>query len=239
MPRLRLAHTAGWEHRTFRALESFPTRMDLWKEWELIYQDYEDPDHEITADEFYRLRRGAMQQTVDRAIRALDPGAVIAIGIAFGVDESRQNIGDILLSNQLRPYELQRIGKDRIVLRGPRPEASPRLLNHFDGFAQAKWKGAPVKSGVMLTGEKLIDNVDYRSQLLGFESEAIGGEMEGAGLYASGYDHKVDWIVLKAICDFADGNKGQNKEERQMLAAQNAAQFLLESLQYAPLQRQH
>ena len=181
---------------------------------------------------------GAMQQTVDKAIRALDPEAVIAIGIAFGVDDGKQNIGDILLSKQLRPYELQRVGKDRIVLRGPKPDASPRLLDHFGGFAQTKWMGAPVKSGVMLTGEKLVDNVDYRSQLLGFESEAIGGEMEGAGLYASGSDHKVDWIVLKAICDFADGNKGKDKDARQKLAAQNAAQFLIESLQYAPLKRQ-
>ena len=181
---------------------------------------------------------GAMQQTVDKAIRALDPGAVIAVGIAFGVDESKQAIGDILLSKQLRLYELQRVGKDsKIVLRGPRPDASPRLLNHLLGFGQTKWKGAPFKSGVILTGEKLVDNVDYRSQLLGFDSEAIGGEMEGAGLYVSGHDHKVDWIVLKAICDFADGNKAKEKEERQTLAARNAAKFLIEALQYAPLTR--
>ena len=36
-----------------------------------------------------------------------------------------------------------------------------------------------------MTGEKLVDNVDYRKQLQAFESEAIGGEMEGAGLYVS------------------------------------------------------
>ena len=87
-----------------------------------------------------------MQQTVDKVIRALDPGAVIAIGIAFGVDEKKQNIGDILLSKQLCLYELQRIGKEKIELRGPRPDAPPRLLNHFEGFAQTKWKGAAVKS---------------------------------------------------------------------------------------------
>jgi nucleoside phosphorylase len=182
---------------------------------------------------------GAMQQTVDKAIRALEPGAVIAVGIAFGIDDKKQNIGDILISKQLRPYELQRVGKEEIVLRGPRPDASPRLLNHFGGFTQTKWRGASVRFGVMLTGEKLVDNVDYRGQLLGFETEAIGGEMEGAGLYASGDDHRVDWIVLKAICDFADGNKGQDKENRQKLAAQNAAQFLVESLHYAPLKRSH
>jgi len=181
---------------------------------------------------------GGMQQTVDKAIRSLDPGAVIAVGIAFGVDESEQAIGDILVSKQLRLYELQRIGKQsKIVLRGARPDAAPRLVNHFRGFADTKWEGASVTPGVILTGEKLVDYVDYRKQLQTFESEAIGGEMEGAGLYVSGYDHKVDWIVVKAICDFADGNKGAEKTDRQKLAAKNAAEFVVESLKYAPLKR--
>ena len=180
---------------------------------------------------------GGMQQTVEKAIRLLDPGAVIAVGIAFGVDEKKQSVGDILLSKQLRLYDLQRVGKNKIVLRGAKPDASPRLTNHFVGFAHTKWKGARFKAGVMLTGEKLIDNVDYRKQLLSFESEAIGGEMEGAGLYVSGYDQKVDWIVLKAICDFADGNKGEDKDARQKLAAANATHFLVEALRYAPLKR--
>jgi nucleoside phosphorylase len=180
---------------------------------------------------------GGMQQTVEKAIRLLDPGSVIAVGIAFGVDEKKQAIGDILLSKQLRLYDLQRVGKNKIVLRGAKPDASTRLTSHFVGFAHTKWKGATFKAGVMLTGEKLIDNVDYRKQLQAFESEAIGGEMEGAGLYVSGSDQKVDWIVLKAICDFADGNKGTDKEARQKLAAGNAARFLVEALKYAPLKR--
>jgi nucleoside phosphorylase len=180
---------------------------------------------------------GAMQSTVDKLIRALDPAAVIAVGIAFGVNEKKQDIGDILVSKQLRPYELQRYGED-IKLRGDKPHASPWLINHFDGFAQASWEGAKVRSGVILTGEKLIDNIDYRNQLLELESGAIGGEMEGAGLYVSCQEHKRDWIVIKAICDWADGNKGRNKDARQKNAAANAAEFVIQALQYAPLKRQ-
>jgi nucleoside phosphorylase len=180
-----------------------------------------------------------MQVTVDKAIRALDPGAVIAVGIGFGVDEVKQAIGDILVSKQLRLYELQRVGrggrKSKIVLRGDRPPASARLVNHFVAFAHSTWKGAPVKFGLLLTGDKLVDNVDYRKQLLTFESEALGGEMEGAGLFVSGHENKVDWIVVKAICDWADGNKEENKEARQKMAARNAAEFVVESLKYAAL----
>lgn len=179
---------------------------------------------------------GGMQQTVERVIGALKPGAVIAVGIAFGVNEEKQAIGDILVSKLLRLYDLQRVGtRGKIVLRGARPDASPRLMSHFRGFAQTKWGGARVRIGVLLTGDKLVDDVDYRDQLLEVESEAEGGEMEGAGLYASSYDNRVDWIVIKAICDWADGNKCVEKAARQQLAARNAAEFVVESLRYAPL----
>ncbi len=177
---------------------------------------------------------GAMQQTVDKAIRALDPGAVIAIGVAFGVNEKKQAIGDILLSTQLRPYDLQRMGSE-IILRGDRPHATPRLINHFNGFGQTAWQGAKVISGAILTGDKLIDNIDYRNLLLALEKEAVGGEMEGAGLYVACYEHKVDWIVIKAICDWGDGKKAKNKTARQKKAAKNSVQFFVQALQNAPL----
>jgi nucleoside phosphorylase len=181
---------------------------------------------------------GAMQQTVDKAIRALDPGAVIAVGIAFGVNEKKQSIGDILLSKQLRPYDLQRVGsKGEVRLRGDKPHATPRLIDHFDGFRQTAWDGTKVIPGVLLTGEKLIDDIDYRDSLIAIEAEAIGGEMEGIGLYVPCHEHKVDWVVIKAICDWADGNKGVNKKRRQQKAAKNAAEFLVKALQYAPLKR--
>lgn len=180
---------------------------------------------------------GAMHQTVDKAIRTLNPAAVIAVGVAFGINEKKQAIGDILLSRQLRPYDLQRVG-DKIILRGDKPHASARLINHFEGFAQTAWKGAKVRTGVVLTGDKLIDNIDYRNSLVSIEEEAVGGEMEGAGLYVPCYEHKVDWIVIKAICDWADGNKSIDKTARQKKAAKNACEFLIGALRHAPLIRQ-
>ena len=48
--------------------------------------------------------------------------------------------------------------------------------------------------------------------------------MEGAGLYAAAREAKVDWILTKGICDWADGTKN---DDAQPLAARNAAQFVL------------
>lgn len=185
---------------------------------------------------------GASLQAVGKGIDALSPTAVIMVGIAFGVNENNQKIGDILVTEQLRPYDLQRIGtqknrKAQIILRDDKPHASPRLLNLLKS-SEVTWKGAPLRFGTILTGAKLVDNLDFRAQLSAFELEAIGGEMEGAGLYVACHDRKVDWILVKAICDFADGQKAKDKAKRQALAAKNAAAFVHHALGFAkPLAR--
>jgi nucleoside phosphorylase len=176
---------------------------------------------------------GGSQKAVEKGIKALSPSAVIMTGIAFGINEKKQAIGDILVSRQLMLYDLQRVstskeGNIEIIPRGDRPHASPRLINYFQS-ALLSWDDAiaRVRSGLILSGDKLADNVDFREQLLKFEPEAIGGEMEGAGLYVACQDSKVDWILVKAICDWADGNKSQDKDQRQRLAAHNAASLTL------------
>jgi nucleoside phosphorylase/tetratricopeptide (TPR) repeat protein len=178
---------------------------------------------------------GAALQAVQKGIDALSPAAVIMVGIAFGVDEGKQAIGDILVSENLRPYERQRVGQRKKILRTDRPAASPWLLSRMKS-ADLEWEGAQVRFGVVLTGEKLVDNFNFREQLRRFEPEAIGGEMEGAGLYVACHN-KVDWILVKAICDWADGNKAQDKDTRQQTSATNAAKFVLHALQFTPFQR--
>ncbi len=181
---------------------------------------------------------GASQQTVQKGIETLSPSAVIMVGIAFGVNPEKHSVGDILVSKQLMLYEQQRVsseeGRLRIIPRGDRPHASPWLFNRFQ-TADLYWDETKVRFGLILSGEKLVDNFDFREQLLELESEAIGGEMEGAGLYVACQDKKADWILVKAVCDWADGKKSQNKDENQRLAARNAAGFVLHMLQQAPL----
>ena len=106
--------------------------------------------------------------------------------------------------------------------RGDKVTASERWLDRFRS-GDIDWQGAKRHFGLVLSGEKLINDPKFRKSLLKFEPEAIGGEMEGAGLYAAARDAKVDRILVKAICDWADGNKNDDAQE---LAARNAAQFI-------------
>lgn len=81
---------------------------------------------------------GGTQQTVDKAIRALRPRSVVALGIAFGMSEEKQGIGDVLISTQLRLYDHQRVGS-KLIPRGDRAHASTTLINYFCGIAQMSW----------------------------------------------------------------------------------------------------
>jgi nucleoside phosphorylase len=78
--------------------------------------------------------------------------------------------------------------------------------------------GARVLLGTVLSGEKLVDNKSLVEQLLREEPEAIGGEMEKAGLCAAAERLKREWILVKAICDCGTGKT----DGFQQLAAEHA-----------------
>ena len=62
-----------------------------------------------------------------------------------------------------------------------------------------------VHIGSILTGSKLINNYEFRSQLLRdfADSKPIGGEMEAQGIYSISRFHGIsEWIIIKAICDW-------------------------------------
>lgn len=189
----------------------------------------------LVQSEMGTMSVGGSMDTVLEGINVLEPGAIIMTGIAFGVNEGKQKIGDILVSTRLLPYELQKIGTspDGYSLKIPRsdrPHASAKLIDRFRA-GSFDWSSSDVRFGLLLSGEKLIDNSSFRDQLVALEPEAIGGEMEGTGVYLAANKKKVDWIIVKAICDWADGNKSSELESRQLLASNNSARFVFHVIQ--------
>jgi nucleoside phosphorylase len=171
---------------------------------------------------------GGALLTVRKAIQDLQPQAVIMCGIAFGLHPDKQQLGDILVARQLQHYEPQKVDlKQGQIPRGDRATSAERLLDRFRS-GDIDWRGASTHFGLVLSGEKLVNEPTFRDWLLKTEPEAVGGEMEGAGLYVATREAKVDWILVKAICDWADGTKNKDAQSQ---AARNAAQFVLHVLQ--------
>lgn len=169
--------------------------------------------------------------TISNAIRTLSPKFVIMIGIAFGINDKKQKIGDVLVADGILPYDNKRVGKITIQ-RGQQAPTSKILLNRFKSIKTWQYL---INDSVLaekiitplLSGEELIDNINRRNELVKEFPTSKGGEMEGAGLFAA-CDGSVDWIIVKGICDFADGNKGQNKKQNQEIAINSALSLCLE-----------
>ena len=59
---LELHATAGWRSTLFRAIETWPQRLDLWEAWEAIYTDSSDDAAVDRAREFYEQNRAEMDR---------------------------------------------------------------------------------------------------------------------------------------------------------------------------------
>jgi nucleoside phosphorylase len=172
---------------------------------------------------------GGSALIVGDAIRDVSPSVVVAVGVAFGLREADQEIGTILVPDEVVAYEAGRVGTDdagaeKRVDRSPHYNLDPTLHSRLKELADSQEEH--VQFGTMLSGEKLVDNKTFRDSLAAIAPEAIGGEMEAAGLCAAAERGRVPWVIVKAVCDFADGNKNAEKEFNQKRAADNAAEFV-------------
>jgi len=180
-------------------------------------------------------RHGSALVILD-AIDRLQPHAVILCGIAFGLypehsDPSKsQVLGDVLVSTQSVIYEKRKINENEEIYRGPIAESGRNLaqaVNHFEWSWRYQRKKRRFEKGPILSGEKLVNSSEFREKLKAEFPSAIGGEMEGAGLYSAAARRNIEWLIVKAICDFA-AVKGDSAHE---LAAKNACNFVAKFLE--------
>ena len=167
-----------------------------------------------------------------KALELWDPKAVIMVGIAFGKSEIEQNIGDVLVATEIIDYDVNRIGIDGIVDRGSRPPSSRDLLSLFEQayeweFNRPDASLAQLISGPILSGDKLVDNPEFKAQLFERFPNAKGGEMEGIGFCSAANSLKKPWILVKAICDWADGSKSNKHQPLAAAAAVDLVHHVL------------
>ncbi|MFF5079905.1 hypothetical protein ACFY36_22870 [Actinoplanes sp. NPDC000266] len=154
-------------------------------------------------------------------IRERQPSYVIMLGICYGLREERQQLGDVIVAQQLQVISV-RAGETEIRDRGDKVTASHRLVERFKVAVPPA--GVRVWSGLLLSWDVLVDSSSLREALKARYRDAEGGEMEGAAVYATSVRAHTEWIVVKGICDW-----GRDKSsEAQEVAAANAATLVLD-----------
>ena len=182
------------------------------------------------------VRQSASILSISNAIDAFSPDAVILVGVAFGSGDGKsdwQTVGDVLVSKTVTDYESGVIREGGFLSDGAISEAGKFLISTFSAFSKT-WtfdlekRPAKCLMGNILSGDKFIDDYEFKYQLFKRYPLAYGGEMEGRGAYAACRDRGLnEWIIVKGICDWGDGNTSQNKHENQKVASESAVSLLM------------
>ena len=166
---------------------------------------------------------------------------VVAVGVCFGMDSKKQNLGDVVISNIICDFTNKREGEgeDKEYQRGAHHQVKNNILHKFRPHPNFKMpEDIKVLSGVLISTGSLIDNPDVKMKLSKSRPDAIAGEMEGAGIinaidYIPGC--LAEAIVIKGIGDWGDGDKEAAKGSK-ATAAKNAAQYVYAALNNWKLQ---
>jgi nucleoside phosphorylase len=185
------------------------------------------------------------QQTVNEAIKFWESRVVIGAGIAMGLNKAKLNktnmledmkIGDVLLSRSIIEYERQKISNNESLDRGDKPRSGHNVFNRFENqddwtFITKDNRQSKIYTGIILSGEKLIDDKDLVDKIKDQYKEAIGYEMESQGIYTACMWNEVQqWIIVKGVSDWGFDRDIKSKEEDHIFAARASMSLIKHTL---------
>jgi formylglycine-generating enzyme required for sulfatase activity/nucleoside phosphorylase len=183
------------------------------------------------------------------AIKRWRPRYVIMVGIAGGVAAKHVQLGDILVSQQVVDYELQKLTPNGPDIRWQVHQADPRLLGACQQMpAEAALplltvprplKGAPQRLiGPIASGDKVIAYGAAFKQYRQHWAALIGVEMEAAGVAAAAFQSAKPpgFFMVRGVSDFADDGKDSKTVQKwRPYACDIAAAYTVALLQSGPV----
>ena len=155
---------------------------------------------------------------------------VVAVGVCFGIDKKKQQLGDVVISSIICDFVCNREGTT-VSPRGSQDGVGDKILNIFKPSHNFKMlHEKKVHIGPVISTSNLIDNEIVKARRVKFRPDAVGGEMEGSAINAAvKKKSSATCIVIKGIGDWGDGNKEGSKEWKPY-AARAAAYYVKTAL---------
>ncbi len=147
---------------------------------------------------------------------------IIAGGICAGIYPDKQELGDIIVSEQVQDLCDQKIENKRTIRRGKRQDASQYLLDKM--AAEQNLQQNRVTFGLVLSASIMSNDPEYMQKLRTEYPDARGYEMEATSVINA----KGAWIVAKAISDWGEGKS----DHYQSKAAECSYQFIFDVLEH-------
>ena len=154
------------------------------------------------------------------AIRRCKPHNILLVGIAGGVAYNGVALGDVLVSDQVVDYELQKITAAGPSIRYSVHRADPRMLGAAQNVRPDMWQDAvlvprPVIGvphrfiGPVATGDKVVAAEELLAALRADWPKLIGVEMEAGGAASAAYQAatRPGFLMVRGVSDLADSAK--------------------------------
>lgn len=190
---------------------------------------------------------GGSSDIIKKLMWKATPNVVILLGVAFGCDPSKTQLGDVLVGRQHFSYDKSsKISEETLSIKKLHiEEPDEYMLNRFKALVTTEDKiisdfnkAFQVVFGNMITGEFVVDSIDFRELIFKpFEAfGVVGGEMEAQGAFAEVKKYKrTHCILIKGICDWGAGKNEKIEEDNpknklQTYAALNACKVCCQLL---------
>lgn len=169
----------------------------------------------------------------DILIREFKVNKIIFTGVAGAVND-KLNVGDVVISTELVEHDFDTTAFGEKLGNVPGSDngkfyANKDLITLAETSAQKVLGKTHVFKGVIVTGDQFIANKD-KVKFLEKEFGAWAVEMEGASVAHVATLYNVDFVVIRAISDKADGSAHVTYDEFSTKAAQNSIKIVNEML---------
>jgi len=183
------------------------------------------------------------------AIRHWKPAYVLLVGIAGGIAASGAGVGDVLVSDQIVDYEVQKVTSEGPEVRYSVHRADPSLLSAAKNYLSADWtklvqvnrpkEGSPQrKVGPIATGDKVVALASFLKKYQESWPKLIGVEMEAGGAATACFESKPapGFFMIRAVSDLADEDKDKPDAKKWWLyACDVAASYAIGLLKSGPV----
>lgn len=197
------------------------------------------------------LGMGRVQATVSTAdaIRRWHPRKVVMVGIAGGIAARHVNLGDVLVSEQIVDYELQKLTSAGTDVRWKVHSVDARLLEAARNFTNLRWQellmvdrpdsNIPKRHiGPIASGDKVIAAKVVLDFLRDKWPALIGVEMEGAGVATASFQasEPPGFFMVRGVSDLADESKDKpDTHDWRAYACDIAASYTIALLRAGPV----
>lgn len=166
---------------------------------------------------------------VDAAISTMqllltvEPRWLFVVGVAGGFSSNGVALGDLIVAQRLVDYEIQRVTEGDTEYRPRVYEADATLVAACKTAEGVDWQsriGIPhslrstVHFGTVLSGDKVVASQKAISSLMRVSQDALGVEMEGAGVAAAIARSATDigFLMIRGVVDLANSRKREDAE---------------------------